>query len=100
MAALISITSNITEAQIKGTVETARLGEWDVIHFIPESIATALAYVSTVNIPKIPNAMIVNFGGGILDICIANVLKSQMKILSSCGFENPNNNIKHQFKSK
>uniref|UniRef100_A0A914QCE8 Hypoxia up-regulated protein 1 n=1 Tax=Panagrolaimus davidi TaxID=227884 RepID=A0A914QCE8_9BILA len=86
-SAVITIPSNFDESKIKVIAEAANIANWDVIHFITEPIAAAFAYFSMKKVSNNSNIIIINFGGGFLDICIANVCKNQMKILSFDGDE-------------
>lgn len=80
---IITVPLAFTVKQKAGIMEAAKLAGWNEIAFLPEPVAAAFAYFIDRPISRNSNVLLVDFGGGTLDVCIFKVENKQIQLLSN-----------------
>uniref|UniRef100_A0AC34F1M3 Heat shock protein 70 n=1 Tax=Panagrolaimus sp. ES5 TaxID=591445 RepID=A0AC34F1M3_9BILA len=83
--AVLTVPAAFTDSQKKSTLEAARLAGWENITLLPEPIAASFAYFNNREIPNNSNALLFDFGGGTLDVCLFKIVDQKIEIISNIG---------------
>ncbi len=86
---VITIPSNFNDNQKQATINSAKIAGLNCLRLVQEPIAGALAYgfyEKTKNINKELNILVVDFGGGTLDVSIVNIDDGIFDVIGSSGF--------------
>ena len=83
--AVITVPAAFSLTQREATQEAATLAGWETVHLLPEPIAAAFAYFSTKSMPTDSVYLLVDFGGGTLDVCLFRIEQNGIHIINCTG---------------
>ncbi|XP_077966550.1 heat shock 70 kDa protein cognate 4-like isoform X2 [Styela clava] len=83
--AVISVPASFENAQRLATIDAGRIVGLEVLELINEPTAAAIAYCYDNEVKMKKQIVIVDFGGGFLDISIASVHKNDIEIITTDG---------------
>uniref|UniRef100_A0AC35FE69 Heat shock protein 70 n=1 Tax=Panagrolaimus sp. PS1159 TaxID=55785 RepID=A0AC35FE69_9BILA len=84
----ITVPSTCTEYQRHAIRKAAKFANWKYVNLLPESVAAAFAYIKQGDVALESNVLLIDIGGGTLDICFFKIENNKLKILFGAGNEN------------
>uniref|UniRef100_A0AC35G468 Uncharacterized protein n=1 Tax=Panagrolaimus sp. PS1159 TaxID=55785 RepID=A0AC35G468_9BILA len=85
---VITIPAAFSDVQKQATYDAAVFAGWEKVHLLPEPVAAAFAYFVDQTLPDNSIFLLLDLGGGTLDVCIFKVIKNHIEIICRSGDPN------------